>query len=97
MSYFSFIDKEQSQAWVNGFPQLARAGLTAHGENTKQGLTQGLLGHGEKTKQGIAQGLNHLALGIALGLIVSALILGCAHIIGVYLGSGAPTCAAVGV
>jgi len=89
MSYFSFINKEQSEAWVNGFPQLARAGLTsgltAHGESIRLGLL-GL-------KQGHEQGLKHLGL----CLVVSALILGGASIIGVYLGSGAPTCAAVGV
>ena len=77
MSYFTLLDNEQSEAWVNGFPQLAKSGLTAPGENVKQGLTQGLQG-----------GLNHLAL----GLVVSTLVLGGAY---VYVGSGASTCAAV--
>ena len=90
MSSISFLDKEQSAAWVKGFPQVACAGLTlgltAHGEKIKQGLTQGLLG----LKQGHEQGLKH----IGLCLVVSAVILGGAY---VYVGSGAPTCAAVGV
>ena len=43
MYYFSFLDKEQSEAWVAAFPQVARAGLTASAKASNKSLRRALI------------------------------------------------------
>ena len=86
MAVFHLLSEEQSRAWVEAFPQLARTGLTTGLTALGEKLSFSIVLASEKLSDSIIIAAIYLASGIVLGLVLAALVLGGTY---VYVASGA--------